>query len=74
MVMCSIFTRRGLAQSAEGLEDDLRLNIRFAVASLLRRAQRIDIPHIISHKLLQAVASHIYICNRVRRKCEFTRI
>ncbi|XP_064382621.1 sorting nexin-14-like [Halichondria panicea] len=59
---------RGLAQSAEGFEDDLRLNIRFAVASLLRRAQRIDIPHIISHKLLQAVASHIYICNRVRRK------
>ena len=61
---------RPLAPAAESMEDELRVAIRHAAAILLRRAQRLDLPKLITQKLLQAVASHIDIYVRAREKCE----
>ena len=56
---------------AESFEDHLRVMIRYASAMLLRRAQRLDVSHLVTHKLLPAIAAHIHIYMKARPRCEF---
>ena len=49
----------------------MRVAIRHAAAIVLRRAQKIDLPQLITSKFLQVIASHINIYVKAREKCEW---
>ena len=55
---------------AESFEDHLRVMIRYACAMLLRRAQQLDVPHLIMHKFLPVATAHIHIYMKARSKCK----
>lgn len=59
---------RKLVPEAESFEDHIRVMIRYVVAMLLRRAQRLDVPHMIMHKFLPVAAAHIHIYMKARVK------
>ncbi|XP_053365953.1 sorting nexin-14-like isoform X2 [Clarias gariepinus] len=52
----------------EAFVDDLRVTLRFVAAVLVRRAQRVDIPSLITLKLLKVSMKHIEIIAKARQK------
>ncbi len=64
-----LYNRR-LVPEAESFEDHLRVMIRYACSMLLRRAQHLDVPHLIMHKFLPVAAAHIHIYMKARSKCK----
>ncbi|XP_053488573.1 sorting nexin-14 isoform X3 [Ictalurus furcatus] len=52
----------------EAFVDDLRVTLRFVAAVLVRRAQRVDIPSLITLKLLKVAMKHIEIIAKARQK------
>ncbi|KAK3563743.1 hypothetical protein QTP86_034473 [Hemibagrus guttatus] len=52
----------------EAFVDDLRVTLRFVAAVLVRRAQRVDIPSLITLKLLKVAMKHIEIIAIARQK------
>ncbi|OWF54898.1 sorting nexin-14-like isoform X2 [Mizuhopecten yessoensis] len=45
----------------EGFVDELRTNLRFLVSVFLRRAKKIDIPQLVSEKLVKAGLQHLHV-------------
>ncbi|XP_060790561.1 sorting nexin-14-like isoform X3 [Neoarius graeffei] len=56
----------------EAFVDDLRVTLRFVAAVLVRRAQRVDIPSLITLKLLKVAMKHIEIIAKARQKVKNT--
>uniref|UniRef100_A0AAR2LGM1 Sorting nexin-14 n=1 Tax=Pygocentrus nattereri TaxID=42514 RepID=A0AAR2LGM1_PYGNA len=52
----------------EAFVDELRVTLRFVAAVLVRRAQRVDIPSLITLKLLKVAMKHIEIIAKARQK------
>ncbi|XP_026789928.1 sorting nexin-14 isoform X5 [Pangasianodon hypophthalmus] len=52
----------------EAFVDDLRVTLRFVAAVLVRRAQRVDMPSLITLKLLKVAMKHIEIIAKARQK------
>uniref|UniRef100_A0AAY4ANN9 Sorting nexin-14 n=1 Tax=Denticeps clupeoides TaxID=299321 RepID=A0AAY4ANN9_9TELE len=52
----------------EAFVDELRVTLRFFAAVLVRRAQKVDIPSLITLKLLKAAMKHIEIITKARQK------
>ncbi|XP_018589587.1 sorting nexin-14-like isoform X1 [Scleropages formosus] len=52
----------------EAFVDELRVTLRFLAAVLVRRAQKVDIPSLITLKLLKAAMKHIEIITKARQK------
>uniref|UniRef100_A0A4W4F3X1 Sorting nexin 14 n=1 Tax=Electrophorus electricus TaxID=8005 RepID=A0A4W4F3X1_ELEEL len=52
----------------EAFVDELRLTLRFVTAVLVRRAQRVNIPSLITLKLLKVAMKHIEIIAKARQK------
>ncbi|XP_063773035.1 sorting nexin-14 isoform X4 [Pseudophryne corroboree] len=52
----------------ESFVDELRLTLRFFASVLVRRIQKVDIPCIITQKLLKAAMKHIEIIAKARQK------
>ncbi|XP_064195976.1 sorting nexin-14 isoform X1 [Anguilla rostrata] len=52
----------------ESFVDELRVTLRFSVAVLVRRAQKIDVPSLITSKLLKAAMKHIEIIAKAHQK------
>ncbi|XP_046711172.1 sorting nexin-14-like isoform X2 [Silurus meridionalis] len=52
----------------EAFVDDLRVTLRFVTAVLVCRAQRVDIPSLITLKLLKVAMKHIEIIAKARQK------
>ncbi|XP_040284661.1 sorting nexin-14 isoform X4 [Bufo bufo] len=52
----------------ESSVDELRLTLRFFASVLVRRIQKVDIPSIITRKLLKAAMKHIEIISKARQK------
>ncbi|XP_062862888.1 sorting nexin-14-like isoform X2 [Trichomycterus rosablanca] len=52
----------------EAFVDELRVTLRYAVAVLVRRAQRVNIPSLITLKLLKVAMKHIEIIAKARQK------
>ncbi|XP_036405366.1 sorting nexin-14-like isoform X2 [Megalops cyprinoides] len=52
----------------EAFVDELRLTLRFSAAVMVRRAQKIDAPSLITGKLLKAAMKHIEIIAKARQK------
>ncbi|KAL4624026.1 sorting nexin-14-like isoform X1 [Arapaima gigas] len=52
----------------EAFVDELRGTLRFLAAVLVRRAQKVDIPSLITLKLLKAAMKHIEIITKARQK------
>ncbi|KAL4649027.1 sorting nexin-14 isoform X2 [Arapaima gigas] len=48
--------------------DELRVTVRFFAAVLVRRAQKVDVPSVITGKLLKAAMKHIEIIAKARQK------
>lgn len=71
-MMMQLIIDRKLVPEAELFEDHLRVMIRYAVAMLLRRAQRLDVPHLITHKFLPVAAAHIHVYMKARSKGKYT--
>nr|XP_032829522.1 sorting nexin-14 isoform X2 [Petromyzon marinus] len=56
----------------EALVDELRLTMRFAAAVLLRRTKKVDVPSLITDKLLKVAMKHIEIVVRAKQKVRNT--
>ncbi|XP_040205986.1 sorting nexin-14 isoform X1 [Rana temporaria] len=52
----------------ESFVDELRLALRFFASVLVRRIQKVDIPTIITRKLLKAAMKHIEIISKAKQK------
>ncbi|XP_073445737.1 sorting nexin-14 isoform X2 [Dendrobates tinctorius] len=52
----------------ESSVDELRLTLRFFASVLVRRIQKVDIPFVITRKLLKAAMKHIEIISKARQK------
>ncbi|KAJ8389347.1 hypothetical protein AAFF_G00120550 [Aldrovandia affinis] len=52
----------------ESFVDELRVTLRFSVAVLVRRAQKIDVPSLITSKLLKAAMKHIEVIAKARQR------
>ncbi|XP_061097361.1 sorting nexin-14-like isoform X1 [Conger conger] len=52
----------------ESFVDELRVTLRFAVAIMVRRAQKIDLPSLITSKLLKAAMKHIEVIAKAHQK------
>ncbi|KAI1897399.1 hypothetical protein AGOR_G00082900 [Albula goreensis] len=52
----------------ESFVDELRVTLRFSAAVLVRRAQKIDVPSLITSKLLKAAMKHIEIIAKARQR------
>ncbi|XP_066461276.1 sorting nexin-14 isoform X1 [Eleutherodactylus coqui] len=52
----------------ESSVDELRLALRFFASVLVRRIQKVDIPSVITRKLLKAAMKHIEIISKARQK------
>ncbi|XP_076834528.1 sorting nexin-14-like isoform X2 [Brachyhypopomus gauderio] len=52
----------------EAFVDELRVTLRFVSAVLVRRAQRVNIPSVITQKLLKVAMKHIEIIAKARQK------
>ncbi|XP_075058823.1 sorting nexin-14 isoform X2 [Mixophyes fleayi] len=52
----------------ESFVDELRLTLRFFASVLVRRIQKVDIPYIITRKLLKVAMKHIEIIAKARHK------
>ncbi|XP_068087212.1 sorting nexin-14 isoform X2 [Hyperolius riggenbachi] len=52
----------------ESFVDELRLALRFFASILVRRIQKVDIPTIITRKLLKAAMKHIEIISKAKQK------
>jgi sorting nexin-14 len=50
--------------------DEVRVSIRFTAAVLLRRAQKINIPSLITGKIMKAAAAHFHLCLQAKEKCQ----
>jgi len=53
----------------ESFEEELRVAIRYTAAAFLRRVKKVDIPALITGKLLQAAAAHMHVYMLARRQC-----
>jgi sorting nexin-14 len=51
--------------------DEVRVSIRHAAASLFRRARKIDIPSLITGKIMRAAAAHFHLCLQAKEKCGY---
>ncbi|XP_051781239.1 sorting nexin-14 isoform X4 [Erpetoichthys calabaricus] len=56
----------------EAFVDELRATIRFFASVLARRAQKVDIPTLITHKLLKVAMKHIEIIAKARQRAKNT--
>ena len=63
---------RRIVPASEALEDELRVYTRHVAAAVLRRAQTLDVPALVTDKMLKAFAAHLSIYMSVRRKRTFT--
>ena len=61
---------RQLAPDSESIEDEIRVATRHAAAVLLQRAQKVDLPLLISSKFLQATSAHVHFYITARQKCK----
>ncbi|NP_001085023.1 sorting nexin 14 L homeolog [Xenopus laevis] len=52
----------------ESFVDELRLSLRFFASVLVRRIQKVDIPSVITQKLLKAAMKHIELIAKARQK------
>eukprot|EP00079_Xenopus_tropicalis_P025425 XP_012818627.1 PREDICTED: sorting nexin-14 isoform X2 [Xenopus tropicalis] len=52
----------------ESFVDEMRLSLRFFASVLVRRIQKVDIPSVITQKLLKAAMKHIEIIAKARQK------
>ncbi|XP_036397942.1 sorting nexin-14-like [Megalops cyprinoides] len=52
----------------EAFVDELRVTLRFFAAVLVRRAQKVDVPSLITMKLLKVAMKHIEIITKARQK------
>ncbi|XP_062379143.1 sorting nexin-14-like isoform X4 [Sardina pilchardus] len=52
----------------EAFVDELRVTLRFFAAVLVRRTQKVDVPSLITQKLLKAAMKHIEIIAKARQK------
>ncbi|XP_056421999.1 sorting nexin-14 isoform X3 [Hyla sarda] len=52
----------------ESSVDELRMTLRFFASVLVRRIQKVDIPSVITRKLLKAAMKHIEIISKARQK------
>ncbi|XP_073531759.1 sorting nexin-14 isoform X2 [Phyllobates terribilis] len=52
----------------ESSVDELRMTLRFFASVLVRRIQKVDIPFVITRKLLKAAMKHIEIISKARQK------
>ncbi|XP_010881084.2 sorting nexin-14 isoform X5 [Esox lucius] len=56
----------------EACIDELRMTFRFFASVLVRRAQRVDVPSIISGKMMKAAMKHVEIITKAKQKVKTT--
>ncbi|BFZ02791.1 hypothetical protein BsWGS_05830 [Bradybaena similaris] len=61
---------RDLSEDEEFV-DELRINFRFLASVLLRRMKKVDVPHLVTQKILHAVVQHIDLCIQAFEKAGY---
>ncbi|CAG5124232.1 unnamed protein product, partial [Candidula unifasciata] len=61
---------RDLSEDEEFV-DELRINFRFLASVLFRRMKKVDIPHLVTHKILHAGVQHIDLCIQAFEKAGY---